>query len=1100
MDFTGERFVPEVEGDIKLEHVHRYMAVRQMVRGKRVLDIACGEGYGSKILAAEAISVIGVDLDDASVQHAAATYTDTKIRFLRGDIVAIPLGDSSVDVVVSFETLEHLTDHQSMMREIRRVLSPGGVLVVSSPDKREYSDLPNYKNPYHMRELYLSEFRALLNEHFAQHELYGQRVHYASFLAPAEPRPVPFIGYREDETGGVVEGSGLPNAVYLLAVASDGPLPDLSAGLFIPIRPPYHRDISFLSTELEMHQRLVAMGEQREAGLKNELKQRADRLLAVESKLAVANNDAVTFRRQLEEERRVRHESGVLYMNEINARGARMEELGAEVEGLRAHMEAMYHSASWKLSWPVRIAGRAARKLRRILARLLRGALAPVPVEAKVKIRHALFSRTGKLFARSGAYRRWHAETAPPPPPVYAMMDTAQSWTAESLAPADGVWEWAGHRPIRARIANVLAERRAALTYKPRPAISVADEDPRAAAARITLPPPGPAPDVTVIVPVFNELATTIECLLSIAAAADPETSFEVIVANDASTDDTAYILADVPHLTLLNQPQNLGFLRNCNSAAKQARGRFLVFLNNDAQVSPNWLTGLAAALAAPGAGAAGPRIVYPNGVLQEAGNRIRRDGTVEMIGLTDVPENPRWSYPRDVDYVSGACLMIHRALFEELGGFADDLAPAYCEDLDLSLRIRAKGLRILYTPDVEILHHLSKSSDGLGSSYKLSLIARNTQRLAERHQAMFDALDDVRVIAFYLPQFHPMPENDLWWGAGFTEWNNVAKALPNFVGHDQPRIPADLGFYDLRLAEVMEAQWKLAASYGIDGFCYYYYWFDGHRLLDRPLKRLLDPKRPAHPFCLCWANENWTRRWDGKDDDILMAQNHSPEDDLAVLNDIAKYMRNPAYIRIRDKYMVLVYRTDLFPDFAATAGRWREEARRIGLGELYIVMIDSFRFAGASVNPADYGCDASMEFPAHYLPDTKIPEGALLNADFRGEVGSYEDSVVRFATREHPGFKRFRTVMPGWDNTPRRQDNAFILENPTPGVFQAWLEIAIAETKRDFQGEERLVFINAWNEWGEGAYLEPDRRFGHAFLQAVKNARDAEFLLDEGS
>jgi hypothetical protein len=454
------------------------MAVRQMVRGKRVLDIACGEGYGSKILAAEAISVIGVDLDDASVQHAAATYTDTKIRFLRGDIVAIPLGDSSVDVVVSFETLEHLTDHQSMMREIRRVLSPGGVLVVSSPDKREYSDLPNYKNPYHMRELYLSEFRALLNEHFAQHELYGQRVHYASFLAPAEPRPVPFIGYREDETGGVVEGSGLPNAVYLLAVASDGPLPDHSAGLFIPIRPPYHRDISFLSTELEMHQRLVAMGEQREAGLKNELKQRADRLLAVESKLAVANNDVVTFRRQLEEERRVRHESGVLYMNEINARGARMEELGAEVEGLRAH------SASWKLSWPVRLAGRAARKLRRILARLLRGALAPVPVEAKVKIRHALFSRTGKLFARSGAYRRWHAETAPPPPPVYAMMDTAQSWTAESLAPADGVWEWAGHRPIRARIANVLAERRAALTYKPRPAISVADEDPRPGAGR----------------------------------------------------------------------------------------------------------------------------------------------------------------------------------------------------------------------------------------------------------------------------------------------------------------------------------------------------------------------------------------------------------------------------------------------------------------------------------------------------------------------------------------------------------------------------------------------------------------------------------------
>jgi len=1079
MDFTGERFVPAVEGDIKLEHVHRYLAVRAMARGKRVLDIACGEGYGSKILAAEAVSVVGVDVDEAAVRHAAATYTDANIGFLHGDIVAIPLGDASVDLVVSFETLEHLTDHRAMMLEIKRVLAPGGVLVVSSPDKREYSDLPNYRNPYHVRELYLSEFHTLLAAHFAHHVLYGQRVHYASVLAPAEARPVSFIGYREDVSGDVVEGAGLPNAVYLLAVASDAALPDLSAGLFIPHKPPYHRDLEFLSVELERHQRLLAQADRERT-----------RLHQVESELSVRLNDVKTLKNQLRE---AASETAALHRY-LADESERLRRVTAERDAHHALILAMYASASWKFSRPVRLAGKIARRLRRL-------AKHAVPAALKRRARHALFSATGTRFAGTGAYQRWQAEMAPPAPPpvVYAAPDISQAWSAEALPDADGVWEWAGYAPMRARIAKILAERRGALNYVARPAMTVDENQLALEAGRIALPAPGDAPDVSIIVPVFNELATTIACLLSIAAAAEAGLSFEVIVANDASTDATAAVLASVPHLKLLNQPENLGFLRNCNTAAKLARGETILFLNNDTQVSPGWLSALSAALDEPGVGAVGPRIVYPNGVLQEAGNRIRRGGSVEMIGLNDSPENPRWGFARDVDYVSGACLMLRRALFHELGGFADDLAPAYCEDLDLCLRVRARGLRILYTPDAEILHHLSKSSDGLSRDYKHGLIARNMQILSERHQAAFDALDDVRVIAFYLPQYHPVPENDLWWGTGFTEWKNVAKALPNFVGHQQPRIPADLGFYDLRLAEVMEAQWKLAAQYGIDGFCYYYYWFDGHRMLDKPIARLLDPAAPAHPFCLCWANENWTRRWDGKDHEILMAQNHSPEDDLAVIADIAKYMAHPSYIRIRGKPLIAVYRTDLFPSFAETAARWRAACRENGIGEIYIVMVDSFRFAGNSVNPADYGCDASMEFPAHYLPDTKQPDGAVLNRNFNGHVGAYEDAAARFATREAPGHKRFRTVMPGWDNTPRRQDDSFILENPTPGVFQAWLEAAIAETKRDFQSDERLVFINAWNEWGEGAYLEPDKRFGHAFLQAVKNARDAEFLIREG-
>ena len=1128
MDFTGERFVPGVQGDIRLEHLHRYLLARTLVRHKRVLDIACGEGYGAALLSKSALMVTGVDIDDDSITHARKTYVGADLNFLRGDATAIPLADASVDIVVSFETLEHISDQQRMMTEIKRVLIPGGLLVMSSPDRQEYSDVPKYSNPFHVKELYRTELEDLISNHFKHSAIYGQRVQYGSIISPLSNKSVRFVGFRESVQDSAVEGNGLPKPVYFIIAASDVDLPDLPAGVFIPEKPPFLHEIDFLSSELKVHQRSLAASVETERSLRLELQQRGDRIDELATTLETERAGGRLHRLQLERrcgelEAELARAHGLCnetfaLLREMRSEIAVSTERSSQVERQLAEalvlVHAMRSSTSWRLTAPIRSIRFALRRIRQsgyigvsLAARATYRAL-PLPFTAKVHFKGQLFRALPRVFARTGAYARWQSETSSALEPALPRKELAaapvanepavardgQEGTVLNLPTADGRWEWVAYDRVCRGIETVRAELRAQTVLRERRMYRVDRAELFETAARGALPDPGAAPDVSVIVPVYNELATTLECLLSLQRA-ETECTFEVIVADDASTDGTAACLAHVRHLRLVSQPQNLGFLRNCNAASEYARGRFLVFLNNDAQVGPRWLDGLVKTFDEPDVGAVGPRMVFPNGRLQEAGVRVRRYGSVEMIGLNGDPADTRWSFQRDVEYVSGACLMIRAKVFRELGGFNDDLAPAYCEDLELCLRLRMRGLRVVYNPEAEIVHELSKTSASLEPGYKHTLIARNMQKVFERHQELIDALDDVCVIAFYLPQFYPTPENDFWWGPGFTEWRNVAKARPNFIGHDQPRQPGDLGYYDLRLRSVRDQQRALAARYGVNGFCYYYYWFDGHRMLDKPIEDLLDPTLQAHPFCLCWANENWTRRWDGQDREILIEQKHSPDDDIAVIHDIVRYMANPAYIRIRGKPLLLVYRVDLFPDFPRTAEAWRTECHRLGIGKIYLAMVQSFKLSGDSIRPHYYGCDAAVEFPAHYVPNVHSPTVPVINPAYAGHVTSYEDAAIYYATREHPGYKRFRCVMPGWDNTARMQDSGFIFEQSSPGAFQAWVEAAVAETKRDFEGDERILFVNAWNEWAEGAYLEPDRRFGHTYLEALRNGRMADWL-----
>jgi lipopolysaccharide biosynthesis protein len=346
-----------------------------------------------------------------------------------------------------------------------------------------------------------------------------------------------------------------------------------------------------------------------------------------------------------------------------------------------------------------------------------------------------------------------------------------------------------------------------------------------------------------------------------------------------------------------------------------------------------------------------------------------------------------------------------------------------------------------------------------------------------------------VRAIAYYLPQFHPIPENDKWWGNGFTEWANVAKAVPNFRGHYQPRLPADLGFYDLRLPQVREQQARLAKSYGLHGFCYYYYWFAGKKLLDLPITEVLRSGAPEFPFCLCWANENWTRHWDGGSREILMAQNHSAANDLMLMRDLLPFFRDSRYIRVGGKPLFIVYRIGVLPDARASAEIWRDCCRREGIGEIYLCAATTYD----TDDPARYGFDALVEFPPHRLQTPALWDILeVTNVRFSGTVIDYRQYVADRIAAPPPRYTVHPTVMPGWDNTPRQPDRGLIFVNSSPEAYEVWLREVVAQTVRARPPHERLVFINAWNEWAEGAYLEPDRRYGHQYLKATHRALTA--------
>jgi hypothetical protein len=360
------------------------------------------------------------------------------------------------------------------------------------------------------------------------------------------------------------------------------------------------------------------------------------------------------------------------------------------------------------------------------------------------------------------------------------------------------------------------------------------------------------------------------------------------------------------------------------------------------------------------------------------------------------------------------------------------------------------------------------------------------------------------RVIAFYLPQFHPIPENDLWWGKGFTEWTNVAKAKPLFKGHYQPRIPAELGFYDLRVPETRIAQAEMADKFGLEGFCYWHYWLAGTRLLERPFNEVLKSGEPNFPFCLGWSNDSWSGIWHGCSDKILMAQTYpGRKDEKAHFYALLEAFHDKRYLRVNDRPVFLVYKPYMLPEPKIFIEHWKELSVKEGLKEIYFIgnartmdwIPEEHGFD--ALTPHNPGLTLHQSFkywdPPSFFADKVFLR--LMHKPFkqwykttfgRPDIFRYENYIKHGLPKLRKNFDEYPCVLPNWDNTPRCGISGQVFHNSTPVLFGKHLKEAIDQVShRD--PEKRIVFVKSWNEWAEGNYLEPDQKFGRGYLEVCR-------------
>lgn len=636
IEWTGERCVPWT-GDLQViyEHYHRYLLARPLVHGKRVLDLASGEGYGTALMAERAAQVVGLEIDPASVTHSRQTYQIEGLEFVEGSMLDLSrFPDNSFDVVTCFEALEHVAEHEELVAGVRRILAEDGIFLTSTPDRLVYTEELHQHNPHHVRELSLAEFRELLDAHFPHVRYWGQAVAVGSLVQPVDehqPGGVGVIALAREGEDWVERDAYAPT--YYLAAASGEPLPDLPAQSIL------------VDVELELVrsvQRAVLGREDAIRQLEDTLRDRDVELIAATKAVAELDARDETARTQLAA--LATHLAKA--EKDRNLARARLTHADDENEQLRIDLEQAKVEGELALA-SARRADESVVSHQQALA-VIRGSKGYRAVLA--------YDRLVERLAPVGTRRRR----------FYGRV---------------------GHAGVGA--VRLVSGRRGN----------------RLASGPYLVLPTSVDPTVSIVIPVFGKWPVTEQCLRSIAQHAGV-TAFEVVVVDDASIDDTRLRLRSVAGVRTVELDRNLGFVGAVNAGIEASRGDYVVLLNNDTEVTAGWLDALVETGSQPDVGLVGSKLVYPDGRLQEAGGIIFDDASGWNYGKFDDPEREQYTYQRDVDYCSGAAILLRKEVLKAVGNLDEYFAPAYYDDVDLAFSVREAGLRVVYEPRSVVVHH----------------------------------------------------------------------------------------------------------------------------------------------------------------------------------------------------------------------------------------------------------------------------------------------------------------------------------------------------------------------------------------------------------
>lgn len=815
IEFSGERLTSGATGQVEIEHYHRYLLARQFCRGLDVLDIASGEGYGTALIAQVARSVVGVEIDHVAVQASRSEFQKPNLSFEQGDARAIPLAHQSVDVIVSFETLEHLAEQEQFLLELRRVLRPGGMLVISTPDREIYSALGQPPNPFHVLELTRSEFEALLLKHFANITVSAQRTLIGSAIAGGGGSAALQMFERRSDT--IIEASRrLSRAPYLVALASDAALPEFPDSLYVHrsdldtdqlVRDQAERatiaavdDAASARTQAEAAEIRAQAAEARTETARADTRAAQARVDESECLNKVAQEQLVKLGREtaaandalaaadervanaacrisvLEAERAKFDEAVRVLRQDLFSSSAQADSLAASLDQALARVENAEAVAVARFADVQALANEVNRSATRLLGAehdLAAQSAATITALHHAREAEADLQRAEQAFVAEAAAHREARRALHDAGQRVMAMDQSTAWratyplrvvgkrfptVARSLRLSAKVTWWAGtlQLPSRYRLWRTSKQLRLAsaapvphLSAEPSgPVVALGSDHPgESSAAQTPLLDVGdiwiassPEPVVSIVIATFGQVALTLACLRSIARN-PPSTPFEVILVDDAYPGREVELLQSIPGIRFIRNPDNLGFLLSCNKAARFAHGRYIYLLNNDTELLSETADALVALLEErTDAGLAGSKLVFPNGLLQEAGGIIWADASGWNYGRGDDPARPEYNYVREVDYCSGASILVRKSVWERLGGFDEAFVPAYYEDADLAFRIRQLGLKVLFEPRSVVVHHegMSHGTD-LTSGIKAHQAA-NRFRMLERWAAVLDA------------------------------------------------------------------------------------------------------------------------------------------------------------------------------------------------------------------------------------------------------------------------------------------------------------------------------------------------------------------------